>query len=493
LDRLACVDVEPLRLQLLSLSNPRWQGAPVAVLTKDGADGAVLELNDAARRGGVQLGMRYATALSLCPELRAAEVADEAVMQVTQKMVAVLRRFSPDIEVFERGTLLVRASGLELLTPSLGDWAARIRRSLMRHLGLGSAVGVGFSRLGALVAARVRRRAEVVVLDDPDADREAVMRAPLAAFAGLPPAAAERLRRLAIDNVSQLLKLPADAVLRRLGPEVHRLHRLATGAIHVPLEPVPEVERFRVAQDLEPPEKNAVRMLFRLKRLLGPLLLGARRRGRLVRELELMLESERGVKRCETVGAAEPCLDEATWVELLRLRLERVPLDAGVGKLAIELHTVQAAAGQLALLPSRARREVGKADEGLARVRAEFGADAVVAAELVDEHVPERRWRWRPFGAVPKEAAEVPAVRKRGPAALVRRAADVPLGSDHGAIEHLGDPSFVSWGWWLDPGDADTSVQREYRYARMDTGAVLWLRRDSAAPHGRWRVAAVVQ
>ncbi len=494
MDRLACVDVEPLRLQLLVLSQPSWRQQPVAVLTKDGAEGRVVEMNDRASRAGVATGMRFGTVLSWVPDLRAAAVSEVQLSDAERRLVGVVRRFSPDIEPFDRGTLVVRASGLGLLSPSLFDWAMRIRRSIWRHLQLWSRIGVGFSRLGAIAAARGAsvRRDSVVVLQNPDADREAVSEAPLTAFATLPPDVSERLRRLAVVRVRDLLALPADAVRGRLGPEVHRLHRLASGRIDQPLEPVAEVERLVSQQELEPPEGDAVRLLFRLKRLLTPLLRRARARGQQARAVQLLFEHEGGVRTVEGVGAAAPTLNESTWVELLRLCLERTSLHAGVGKVRLELHTIEARPGQLALLPSPGRRHTSDVDEGLARVRAEFGPQSVVMAEVRSEHVPDRAYRWHPFGAVPAAAVQ-PHPSSTATGRLVRRLVNAPLDETWGQVESLGESSRVSWGWWLQPTDPDAPVNREYRYARMSNGALLWLSRDTGSPAGRWRVTAVVQ
>ena len=54
---------------------------------------------------------------------------------------------------------------------------------------------------------------------------------------GLEPAARDSLDRLGIRTLGEFLDLPAEGHRKRFGPEVLRLHRLATGELRVPLQP----------------------------------------------------------------------------------------------------------------------------------------------------------------------------------------------------------------------------------------------------------------
>ena len=64
MDRLACVDLPVLPLQLLLRRHPDWRRQPAAVVDRDKAQGTLLWVNEAARQKRILPGMRYATALS---------------------------------------------------------------------------------------------------------------------------------------------------------------------------------------------------------------------------------------------------------------------------------------------------------------------------------------------------------------------------------------------------------------------------------------------
>ena len=50
-------------------------------------------------------------------------------------------------------------------------------------------------------------------------------------------AARDALEKLGVTNVGQFAGLPVEGIEKRFGPEVYRLHRLASGGVRVPLQP----------------------------------------------------------------------------------------------------------------------------------------------------------------------------------------------------------------------------------------------------------------
>src|SRR5574337_939545 len=64
-DRLACVSLPALPLQLLLRRHPEWAVRPVAVVADDTPQGLIRWVNDLAREAGVRPGLRYAAGCSL--------------------------------------------------------------------------------------------------------------------------------------------------------------------------------------------------------------------------------------------------------------------------------------------------------------------------------------------------------------------------------------------------------------------------------------------
>ena len=128
MERLACVDIPALPLQLVQARLPEWKDAPAAIVDRDAPQGLVLSANERARRAGVLPGQRFATALTLCATLRACAVAAAEVDAGVTELAALLRRFSPNVEpsADEAGVFWIDVAGLELLQPSQIAWARAV-------------------------------------------------------------------------------------------------------------------------------------------------------------------------------------------------------------------------------------------------------------------------------------------------------------------------------------------------------------------------------
>jgi len=488
--RTACVDLPAFPLQLLLRGRPEWREHPAAVVDEDRPQGIVLWANERARARRVLPGMRYAAALALACDLRAATVPDREVGAAVLHLARVLRRYTPNVEpaAEEPGTLWLDASGLERLYPSLREWGDRIRSDLERE-GFEAAVAVGFSRFGTYALARGKRG--VVVLDSAEAERRAARAVPLDRLA-IPPEAREALAKLGVADVGAFLRLPAEGLARRFGHEVYRLHRLGSGDLIVPLQPdrpePPALER----EALDHAETDVARLLGIVERRLAPLAERAAARGRAIAELRLGLRFDRLGDHVETLRPAEPTADPAALLELARLRLEAVRrLPDGVVEVVLIASEVVAPHRQRALAELAARRrDLEAARRALARVRAALGDAAVVRAALRDGHLPEAGFAWEPLAelgeAHPRPAPEIArAVRRihERPVPLPPRPRHEPdgwmlRGLEQGPVVRVDGPYVVAGGWW------NRAVHREYHFAETRQGELLWLYYDR--PRRRW-------
>ena len=531
MDRMACVELPAFPLQLLLKRHPDWIGRPVAVVDRDKPQGVILQVNEEARAAGIRTGMRYSAGLSLAHTLHAGEVPPADVERGVAEIADRLRRFSPDVEPCrdEPGVFWLNASGLWRLhalpahgvrqgaqpipsdphprldvgvslgeTCRLGRWAQGIVASL-RMCGFRAVVAVGFTRFGTCAIARTLTPDEpVVVIRDPDGERTRAGRVRLSRL-GIDPALRESLHNLGVRTVQALLRLPSGGLRRRFGPEAQRLHRLAAGELWAPLQPQRIPEPLVARHDLDDPETDAVRLLFHLKRLLDRVLAAVAARHQALVELTLCLRLDRAGAHVERVRPAAPTLDVVQLMNLVRLRLESLALGAGVVELRVTGRAVTTSAVQQGLFAERPHRDRDAAERALARVRAEFGDEAVMRARLVEAHLPEARFAWEPAGKVshpePREVACRPMVRRihARPLALSqprngekwgqepypepgRRSA---RGGETGSVRELAGPYLVSGGWWR------SEVRREYYFAWMGDGEVLWIYYDR--PRRRWR------
>jgi protein ImuB len=482
-DRLGCVDLAAFPLQLLLQRHPDWRIRPAAVVDCDKPQGLILWVNERARAFRVLPGMRYAAALSLAGDLRVAVVPNGEIGRARSSIAKRLSHFTPGVEPSEDepGVFWLDASGLERLHDSLAGWAELIRSDLKRA-GLRATVAVGFSRFGTYAAARSKQG--VVVFRNDEEERAVARRVPLDRL-GLEPVIRDALHKLGVTNVGRFVDLPPDGLEKRFGPDILRLHRLATGALRVPLQPRRPVPPTTRRLSLDHPETNVTRLLRVVERLLQPLLATLAERCQTLAGLHVGFRFERLGDHIERVRPAAPTLDAAQLLELVRLRLAALrKLPDGVVEVVLLADGVAATKEQRQLFAERPRRDLAATDRALARVRADLGDDAVMHAQLREAHLPEGGFIWESLDRIaasrPRESSSGRLVRRvyTRPIPLPSRPRQEPdgwmlRGLDQGPVVRVNGPYVVAGGWWNRP------VRREYHFAETQKGELLWVYYDS--------------
>lgn len=505
---MACVDVPALPLQLLLRQRPDWARAPLAVVTDDDPNAPIEWVNRAARRKRIRVGQRYAAALSLCRELRAAPVPQATQDAAIEELTELLYGYTPrlEAEVERPGVFWLDPSGLDGLFGPLERWGTSLR-SAVREQKFECTVVIGYARLPAWTIARHRRG--VFVVENAAEEAELTAEVPLASLE-VPPGwrvgdARTRTRvwaelrdamlSLGVHTVGQLLALPRGDVGVRFGPDARTLHALFADALRPPMDPVLPDEPMVVEAEIDPPDSNHARLLFSVKGALHALMAELAGRALAMSALTLELTVEPGAN--ETHGAvtterlepATPTRDALVVLELARLRLSTVQLEGRCERLRLVAEATALDGSQLTLFGGR-RRDPDAARRGIARLRAALGDGAVTRARLVP--------RWAPEAAFVYESAETvdaprrPAERDAGlfqralyrePQALRSDANGRPLTVP--PVSAMTGPYRLQNAWWT-----SREVARDYFYAEREDGAVLWLFRE---PRGRWFVQGRVE
>ncbi len=512
--RLCCVDVPALPLQCLVRREPELATLPAVIVDELHPNGIVLWTNRAARHAGVHTGARYGHALSLCAQLRAGLVPDAEQQAAITDIAELLRTFTPLVEPArqEPGVFWLDANGLGRFYPDLplpdihARWSEAMRQAL-RDAGWHAAVVLGFDRLATYAIARHFRGVRVLL--DPVEEAQTSARVHLASLGstwGIAPKLRDELARLGVATLGDLAKLPETALRERMGLQVAMLRRRLAHDVPMPLAAELPVPKPVAARDFEPPDNNAERLLFAAKGLLGQLLplLVAQRQAVAKLELLLVLDTNSAVSQPLWLQPAEPTLHELQLLDLVRLALDRAPLAGAVKTLRLELHGVPATAEQLALWRLQGQRDPHAAALALARLRALFGEDAVVAATLRSAWLPEGQFAWQPLHklqihgtAKPQEPANVLRLPQQPQLRLVRRLLSQPARlppkpSNNRpwrlapfrpeTVVHFDGPYRLAGGWWRSMSQTDRC--RDYGYATTDRGTVLWVFHEPA--RGAW-------
>ena len=507
--RLACVDIPAFPLQLLLKENPDWRALPAVVVAEEKPQAFILWVNEKARHFGIRPGHRYAAALALTRELRAGAISEAYVHQEVTDITERLRRFTPNVEPagekwHSPGLFWLDATGLSHLFPSLKMWGQEIR-SALDAMDFFSSVAVGFSRFGSYAVARAHRGLHV--FESRDEEDRTARRVPLMRL-DIPPDAQESFLKLDVKTVADFLRLPAKGLLKRFGPEVFELHRLAMGDLFAPLAPAPLRESHLKSMELPSPEASSERLLFFVKQLLDALLEELDAKSLVLTKLFLRLELDDHSSLEEVLRPDAPTLDSPLLIGLVRLRLETLRLNAGAVELLVRAEAVRKTVEQLSLVEEKPKRDPKMRNRAFARLRAEFGDHAVVQAELLDGHLPGARFQWTPLeklparmepsGALSPSAARAegesrsekpwgwgPAALKEANRSLIRRIYEKPMalpprsrhepdgwmlrGLEFGPVKDFLGPYILSGGWWK------RTVQREYYFVKMQQGDVFWV------------------
>ncbi|MCA9797501.1 MAG: hypothetical protein KC910_37070, partial [Candidatus Eremiobacteraeota bacterium] len=238
-----------------------------------------------------------------------------------------------------------------------------------------------------------------------------------------------------------------------------------------------EVEPFRLESHYDYVQPASQGLLFLVKRLLDPLLGRLMRQGLGVEVLHLEFYLEDAPPQHSRLKLAYPTLERRRILELVRLRLDNLELASGVVGLALEVEPTALEREQLSLFELESRRCRADAERALARLRAEFGEQAVVRVRLQEGYLPAAAFLFEPWQKSSRKVSPQPyqpvRIRRfhRQPEALKKRPA---------LAEGL--PIRLSGGWWRN------EYERDYHYGKL-AGAVLWLYREK----GEWFVQGSVQ
>lgn len=177
-----------------------------------------------ARAYGVRSAMPMARALRLCPGATVVPVPWQACADKGREIGAVLRRFTPAVEQASSDEFYLDLSGTERLyhDESLAAIAGRIRAAVLAETTLSLSIGGGTTRLVAKLAAGVAKpvpggAADGVYVVAPGDEADFMARFTLADLPHVGPKFQERLARLGLVTVSDVVRHEREALVRWLG------------------------------------------------------------------------------------------------------------------------------------------------------------------------------------------------------------------------------------------------------------------------------------
>lgn len=514
MERIACVDIPNFALQRLAITEPAWAEGPLGIVAEMRPQSPLLQVNQRAREQGVQVGMRYGAALSLCPYLRVECSTADALEAQRLVITERLQHYSPLVERHRAwpDSFWLRGKGMATLWKSATMWAQSIHTAFACHA-LQATVVTGFSRFLCLAIAR-QNPGKTLAFRTLAEERAQASTVALECL-GLAPELLDEFARLGVRTLAQLQALPTGAVQRRYGVEAASLLRLVREEAPLETRMLRPPKRYETeeAWDEAVPESTALLFLLQapLERIFETLsydgLLCASLHfcfhfdwpnyidDRLQRRASEASVPVKGTLEFE-LRAAHASLDVARWNQLLRLRLEHLRLPLGVKLVHIRAQPARAVWSQESWGTGLEARTPRALLEELATLRTELGENAVGRLEVRAAHLPEARQGWLPL-----DTLEAPAAHPRFVPTMVRRMRPtpapfplsvrgeapkkwLPLSGEEGRRVRMAGPYVVSGAWW------HREVEREYYYVHVKRGDVLWVYYDRV--RARWFLHAQV-
>lgn len=284
----------------------------------DGRD-VIAAASPAARARGLEPGMWLTQARVTVPDLLILPADPEGDRAALERLaIALARRWAPTVAMSGADGLSIDLTGVAHLHGGEAGFARRLHR-LLDRLGHHSRIGIADTSGAAWAFARRLRRHPTFICP-PGAHVDALAPLPVDSLR-LEPKQLELLRRLGVDTVGELARLPRAPLARRFGGALVRRLDQATGRAPEPLDPVAPPEDIGVVQRFAEPIATAEAIAHWLDVLTPRLCRALARAGRGARLVELVADRVDGVPQRIMLGLARPSRDPA---HLLRLALRRI-------------------------------------------------------------------------------------------------------------------------------------------------------------------------
>lgn len=478
----------------------------------------VAACSGAAQRRGVRLGMPLSEATALMPidSSRGAVLPHDpqADREALCRLAEHCERFSPLVGLEQRDEpecLLLDVTRLGPLFGGERSLAEAVAADFQRR-GYRSQIGLADTLGGAWGLARCQiaeSEHTLCVEESPSANLPSA----ICNLASLPVAALRLdeptlslLRRLGIERIDELLRLPRSSLSARFpaGPSgrcrlLERLDQFTGEAdeLIVPHRPPPEYEAEWL---LEHPTERRDALDVILAQLVERVAETLHARGRGALRLECRIDCAGGAPLLLQVGLYRPAAEARHLLQLVGMQVERMALPGAVGRVGVRVTLTAPLAQQQGELFADAGRNAPRQLAMLVdRLSSRLGRQAVLRPRLEAEAQPERACRYQPLtGAARKRRRGAPAAPRQfaaaerplnliSPPQQIEVLAVAPDGPPvrftwrrHTfAVQRHWGPERIETGWWR-----GRSVQRDYYRVETARGQRYWLFRR--LDNSRW-------
>ncbi len=396
MQRLVChVDMDAFFVSVEELYDPSLKGKPVVVGGKANQRGVVAAASYAARKFGIHSAMPLKTAGQLCPHAMFVEGHPERYREYSQKVFAVLNRFSPSVEMASIDEAYLDLTGTERLHGPPLRAAHSLHEAICSETSLRCSLGLASSRLVAKVSSdQAKPNGVLFVLPG----QEARFLAPLDVrkIPGVGKKTETALHRIGIRRVGDLANLEESFLAARFGKWGLALAGKARGAdaggwfdseigAHEDPKSISHEHTFNV--DVANQDQLETTLL-RLSEMVSKRLREHQLYARTI-QLKLRLEDFSTVTRAHSLDHATQ-LDREVAGAITKLFRETWDHKTPVRLLGVHAGGLQAVEGQMNLLEEPHTARLRNAFRSVDHIRNRFGASSVSLAKTLNAGIRER-------------------------------------------------------------------------------------------------------
>ncbi len=210
------IDMDAFFVSVEETLDPALKGKPVIVGGDPDGRGVVAAASYEARKYGIHSAMPLARARRLCPKAIFLRGSHRRYSEFSERVFAVLDRYSPLVEPVSVDEAYLDHTGCELPHGPAPEAARRIRDAIKSAVGLNASIGIGSNKLIAKVASTCSKPNGMLWILP---GRERAFLAPLSVdrIPGVGPKGGAELKRMGVKTVGDLARLPRELLEEAFG------------------------------------------------------------------------------------------------------------------------------------------------------------------------------------------------------------------------------------------------------------------------------------
>jgi DNA polymerase-4 len=230
------IDMDAFFASIEQAVNPALRGKPIAVIGSKKRT-VIVTSSYEARKKGVKTGMTAGEGVRACPDLILVPGNNRRYIDASVRILAILRDYSPDVEVFSIDEAFVDVTGSLRLFGGAEAIAREIKRRIKEDLNITCSVGVAPNKLVAKLVSGLKKPDGLTIVTEAEVG-PLMEPMPIEEICGIGSKLGKILKGLGIVTCGDLGRYPVSVLKGKFGVTGERLHYMGLGVDETPIVPI---------------------------------------------------------------------------------------------------------------------------------------------------------------------------------------------------------------------------------------------------------------